>query len=85
MLRIMEKRFSDVPQLYHDYLKFMDNYIEFEHMTEVTSQTDLAHNNGFYLPYHGVLKFNGDMSKLRVVFNGSVRLQQGLAVIDFLT
>ena len=80
MLRRMEKRFSDAPQLYHDYLKFMDNYIELEHITEVANQTDLAHNDGFYLPHHGVLKSNEDTSKLRIVFNGSVRLQQGLAV-----
>jgi hypothetical protein len=30
-------------------------------------------NEGYYLPHHGVLKFERETTKLRVVFDGSAR------------
>ena len=80
-----EKRFRDQPQLHEQYVKFMDDYETSGHMRPVTSDTTNPQAlSSFYLPHHGVFKMSGEKPKLRVVFNGSVRLRNGSAINDCL-
>ena len=76
-----EKRFKHEPEFREKYTKFMDDYISLEHMELATS---VSNPPSFLLPHHGVFKVNGDTTKLRVVFNGSVKLRDGLAINDCL-
>ncbi|XP_076297796.1 uncharacterized protein LOC143217409 [Lasioglossum baleicum] len=86
MLKRMEKSFADQPQLREKYVQFMDEYAATGHMREVSVEDDPPSRAlpTFYLPHHGVFKTNGDTSKLRVVFNGSVKLRNGLNLNDCL-
>ncbi|XP_014204706.1 uncharacterized protein LOC106636723 [Copidosoma floridanum] len=52
------------------YTDFMNEYLSLGHMRPVPAD-ELNIKPHFYLPYHGVLKEDGDNAKLRVVFNGS--------------
>jgi hypothetical protein len=38
----------------------------------------------FYMPYHGVLKETSSTTKLRVVFNGSKKSNNGVSLNDIL-
>ncbi|XP_014216677.1 uncharacterized protein LOC106645346 [Copidosoma floridanum] len=52
------------------YVDFMDEYLALGHMRPI-SLDHLSRTPHYYLPHHGVLKKDGDTSKIRVVFNGS--------------
>ena len=84
MLYRMEKSFIDQPHLREKYIEFMDNYLDTGHMKETRKDYSNADQPAFFLPHHGVFKAHGDTSKLRVVFNGSVKLHQGLPLNDCL-
>ena len=78
MLLNMERRFKGNKELQDLYRDFMNEYIELGHMRLVDNENLIDKNEvAFYLPHHGVFKTVGDKSKLRVVFNGSVRLTNG--------
>ncbi|KAL7287695.1 hypothetical protein TKK_0018088 [Trichogramma kaykai] len=76
MLQRMERRFAQQPQLGQMYEDFMSEYTSLNHMSELRVANEAACEQ-FYLPHHGVLKQSGDKSKLRVVFNGSVKVDNG--------
>ena len=63
----------------------MTEYESMGHMTRVTnSGGDLAKHDGFYLPHHGVWKETSTTTKLRVVFNGSLKTDNGRTLNEFL-
>uniref|UniRef100_A0ABD2WTZ1 Integrase catalytic domain-containing protein n=3 Tax=Trichogramma kaykai TaxID=54128 RepID=A0ABD2WTZ1_9HYME len=76
--RRMEGRLAHQPQLRELYEEFMQEYISMDHMSESRSlpEAETMHT-GFFLPHHGVLKIKDGNPKLRVVFNGSIKLDQG--------
>lgn len=49
-------------------------------MTLINSQD----SDGFYLPHHAVIKSSSNTTKLRVVFNGSLKTNSGLSLNDIL-
>ena len=80
-----EQRFQRQPDFGEKYKDFMENYILPGHMKEVSPLQSAAKNlPSFILPHHGVFKSHGNTSKLRVVFNGSVKLPLGLSINDCL-
>lgn len=64
-------------KLYEDFMK---EYEALEHMT-LTSPSKY-HNQTVFLPHHGVLRENSTTTKLRVVFNGSLRTTSGISLND---
>ncbi|CAB0040754.1 unnamed protein product [Trichogramma brassicae] len=82
-LRRMERRFAQQPQWGRMYENFMAEYTSLNHMSELRV-VEKAACEQFYLPHHGVLKQNGDKAKLRVVFNGSVKEDNGATLNDCL-
>ena len=82
MLLRTERRFERLPHLKQQYIDFMDNYQELGHMRQAPLNCSPA--RAFFLPHHGIFKTHGDPSKLRVVFNGSVKLSSGFALNDCL-
>ncbi|XP_011689310.1 PREDICTED: uncharacterized protein LOC105450902 [Wasmannia auropunctata] len=59
------------------YAAFMHEYEELRHMTPVKPPLAGSGARVCYLPHHGVMKGDGEASKIRVVFNGSSRLPSG--------
>lgn len=69
----MERRCNHDPQFGTLYRTFMREYEELKHMSPINTGNALK----CYLPHHGVLRQSSSSTKLRVVFNGSQRINAG--------
>lgn len=76
----LEKKLSNDTELSDSYKKFMQEYIDLEHMKKSTSQSDIE----CFLPHHGVVKPDSTTTKLRVVFNASSKTSSGLSLNDLM-
>lgn len=72
-----ERKLNQNPLMKSDYDKFMREYIELEHMSEVP---ETAKNEGYFMPHHAVSKQLFDIDKFRVVFNASAKTNTGLSL-----
>lgn len=84
MLLKMEKGFISDPKLKNTYHHFLQEYEELGHMSRLSSDEMNYNLNRFYLPHHGVWKEKSSTTKLRTVFNGSLKLSSGLSLNDLL-
>ena len=58
----------------------MQEYEKLGHMTRIKT---ISHESPpFNIPHHGVLRPNGTSTKLRVVFDGSVKSDSGISLND---
>lgn len=73
-LRQVEHRFRASPQFQDQYVNFMREYLELNHMELVPSAE--VREPSCYLPHHGIMK--GD--KIRVVFDASHRTSSGVSL-----
>ncbi|XP_031348314.1 uncharacterized protein LOC116174518 [Photinus pyralis] len=79
----LEKRFSKHHDIEIRYVDFINEYCKLGHMSLVPSNvTDK--NNAFYLPHHAVVNENKVTTKLRVVFDGSAKTNNGLSLNSIL-
>ncbi|XP_014207079.1 uncharacterized protein LOC106635686 [Copidosoma floridanum] len=76
-----EKRLRSNPDLAESYRKFIEEYIELQHMKLVSSEE--LDRPCYYLPHHAVIRPENP-SKIRVVFNASQRTSNGLLLNDHL-
>lgn len=74
----LEQRLSKNTELYDAYRKFMDDYLSLGHMKPATRP------GKYFIPHHAVVKQDGDLSKIRVVFDGSAPSSSGLSLNDVL-
>ena len=80
-----EHRFRKQPAFHEKYDKFMQTYLSLGHMKEFSPLDAVpVESYSFLLPHHGIFKTHGDTTKLRVVFNGSVKLASGLSINECL-
>ncbi|GFX36171.1 integrase catalytic domain-containing protein [Trichonephila clavipes] len=66
------------------YTKFIEEYLSLDHMEEITNIDDIASEEGFFLPHHGVLRAGNRFRPLRVVFNGSQKTDLDISLNDVL-
>jgi hypothetical protein len=78
----LEQRLSKQPQLKKDYSEFLDEYVQLRHMTPLCAAEGKKEPPNFYIPHHGVLKETSSTIKLRVVFNGSEKSNNGVSLND---
>ena len=76
----MEKRLVANPTLYTQYNEFMLELIEMGHMEQVSETADVS----FYMPHHPVVKDTSETTKVRVVFNASMKTSSGYSLNDAL-
>lgn len=78
----LENRLLKNNTLYEDYKKFMQDYLNSGHMSEIknVSQTQ----NAYYIPHHCVIKPDSTSTKLRVVFDASCKTSSGKSLNDTL-
>ena len=79
----LERRLQRDDKLREMYERFMKEYEELNHMTEL-KQNDIKEDRMYYLPHHGVLKESSATTKLRVVFDASAKTTSGLSLNDVL-
>lgn len=74
----LELRLVKEPELYIAYRKFMSDYQTLGHMRPAPEP------GRYIIPHHAVLKSDGDVSKLRVVFDASAATSSGKSLNDVL-
>lgn len=70
----LENKLSRSPTLHAEYTSFMSEYQSLGHMTEVNSDESL----GYFIPHHAIIK-NSISTKLRVVFDASMKTSTGIS------
>ncbi|XP_055633643.1 uncharacterized protein LOC129773985 [Toxorhynchites rutilus septentrionalis] len=80
---LLERRLERNPELKVDYHKFMAEYLSLGHMRRVPIDGE-KYSGSYYLPHHPVLKEASTTTKIRVVFDGSVKNFTGYSLIDAL-
>jgi len=78
----LERKFSKNREFHKQYLTFMYEYIQLNHMSRVVGRTGI--DPPVYLPHHGVLRETSLTTKLRVVFDGSAKTASGISLNDTL-
>ena len=76
----LERRFRSDPELKGLYLEFLKEYIKLNHTTQVKSSN--LPQIEYFLPHHPVIKESSLTTKLRVVFDGSLKTTIGLSLND---
>lgn len=74
----LEKRLIKDPELYVTYRKFMKEYQTLGHMVPAPEV------GKYFIPHHAMLKADGDLSKIRVVFDASAVSTSGRSLNDVL-
>lgn len=81
----LEKKFSNDSSLFKEYKKFIDEYLELGHATHVDiSQYDLKKDPVYFLPHHAVLRPDAVSTKLRVVFDASMKTSNKISLNDLM-
>lgn len=79
-LESMERKFKGNLDLKVEFHKFMDEYIDLNHM-EISPQ---GTKKGYFMPHHAVLKPSSTTTKLRVVFDASCKSSNDSSLNDHL-
>ncbi|XP_071579211.1 uncharacterized protein [Temnothorax nylanderi] len=77
----LERRFAKNPDLKAEYVKFMRNYQEQDHMSVVSDDED-QESESYVLPHQAVLRPDSVTTKLRVVFDASAETTLGTSLND---
>ncbi|XP_050313663.1 uncharacterized protein LOC126748451 [Anthonomus grandis grandis] len=79
----LEKRLEKDAALHTQYKAFIDEYISLNHARVVPlSLKNEKLENKYFLPHHCVLRESSQTTKLRVVFDGSMKTSTGLSLND---
>lgn len=75
----LEKRFRKQPELKQSYVEFINEYKALGHC----SVSEVARPSpSYFLCHHPVLRMDSESTKLRVVFDGSLRTSSGVSLND---
>ncbi|XP_026330484.1 uncharacterized protein LOC113237982 [Hyposmocoma kahamanoa] len=77
----LEKRFRKQPEVKSQYIEFMREYSDLDHLSEAPIAKPL---NSYFLCHHAVFKDRSESTKTRVVFDGSAPTSSGYSINDIL-
>ena len=88
----MERRLEINENLKEQYLNFMQEYEQLGHMTNVEDLDanrirqleEMEFDTSYYIPHHSVVKVGSSTTKLRVVFDASMKTTNGVSLNDIL-
>lgn len=84
-LENLEKKISKNPDLFSRYKQFIDEYISLGHGQYVAlSQKNEFNENKYFIPHHCVIQENSPTTKLRVVFDASMKSSNGVSLNNVL-
>lgn len=76
----LERKLNANATLKAEYTRVMEEYLKLGYMSEIETPSD----NGFYMPHHAVIKEASKTTKLRIVFDASVKSDNGVSLNDTL-
>ncbi|XP_050079493.1 uncharacterized protein LOC126567309 [Anopheles maculipalpis] len=79
---LLERRLERDPQLKADYHQFMKEYLNLGPMSPINVGRE--EEQAYYLPHHPVFKSSSSTTKLRVVFDGSAKMNSGYSLNEIL-
>ncbi|XP_067209942.1 uncharacterized protein [Linepithema humile] len=79
-LHLLERRFEKNPKLKEEYHKFMEDYIEQNHMSKIYKEE--LNLESYFLPHQAVIRADNITTKLRVVFDASAKTTLGTSLND---
>lgn len=80
--RDLEQKLKGDPTLRTQYDQVLKEYLDLYHMSPV--KTEPSSSDGYYSPHHAVLKETSMTTKLRVVFDGSAKITNGISLNETL-
>lgn len=81
----LEKRFNHNPELFEQYTNFINEYIKLGHARVIDiNEYNKEEGPVYFLAHHAVLREDKATTKLRVVFDGSMRSKNGNSINDFM-
>ncbi|XP_049885986.1 uncharacterized protein LOC126380550 isoform X2 [Pectinophora gossypiella] len=81
----LEKKLHKNPDLFSEYQKFIHEYLNLNHGHYVDIETmQLNKEATYFLPHHAVLKPDSKTTKLRTVFDGSMKTSLKVSLNDLL-
>lgn len=79
----LEKRFKTNPLLLEQYKLFIDEYVTLGHAKKVNiGNYDVRNGPVYFLAHHAVINESSKTTKLRVVFDGSMKSRSSVALND---
>lgn len=79
----LERKFKKDSKCYELYKQFINEYIALGHAKKVDISTyDIINGPVYFLPHHAVLNESSKTTKLRVVFNGSMKSKNRVSLND---
>ncbi|XP_066244730.1 uncharacterized protein [Euwallacea similis] len=76
----LERKLDSNPNLKSQYVEFMNEYIKLGHMQKVSNA--MLHKHAYYMPHHAVVRDEARTTRLRVVFNCSMKTSTGVSFND---
>ena len=76
----LERKLAKNPELSQEYNSFLLEYEQLGHMTKIKENP--SELNTYYLPHHCVIKQSSSTTKVRVVFDASLKTNTGLSLND---
>lgn len=80
----LERRLAKNPDLQQQYADFLNEYKQLGHMSKINPELDQPGKVCVYLSHHAVVKESSSTTKVRVVFNASLKTDSGLSLNDVL-
>ncbi|XP_068617432.1 uncharacterized protein [Battus philenor] len=81
----LEKKFHQNPDFFAEYQKFIHEYLTLNHGHYVDIEMyDLNKDAVYFLPHHGVVKADSKTTRLRSVFDGSMKTNKKVSLNDLL-
>lgn len=62
----------------------MKEYENLQHMTQIGDECNVTPTDSYFLPHHCVIKHDSSSTRLRVVFDASIKTTTNLSLIDIL-
>lgn len=79
----LEKKFANNKNLFMEYKKFIDDYLDKDYATIVPLKLENAFSqNKYFLPHHCVIREESKSTKLRVVLDASMKTTTGYSLND---
>ncbi|XP_046396398.1 uncharacterized protein LOC124163497 isoform X1 [Ischnura elegans] len=83
MLASIESKFKRDENFQKAYCEFIQEYLDLGHMQPI-NEIDVDLSKYVFLPHHGVFKESSTTTRLRTVFNGSFKTNEGWSLNDCL-
>ncbi|XP_053623554.1 uncharacterized protein LOC128682758 [Plodia interpunctella] len=73
----LEKRLNKNPNLKEQYINFIEEYKDLGHLTKIKTP-----HFGYFMPHHPVIRDSSETTRLRVVFNASMKTSSNRSLND---